>query len=249
MTDYAEERQQELEALQSIFPDELQCTSEKELSITVEADDLPSGEPELAVSLIVKLGERYPDEPPEIELAVLRGDLLDSDRATLMHKLDEEVQLSLGMAMIYTLQTALKEALNTLVIDIVKRREQAEAQEAARLEAIELARPKGTPVTKQSFLTWRSSFETEMKIKARKADEEALASLPLKEREEAKKYHAKLTGRQLFERHSDLITSDATLIDEDAVEVDARQYDRTRESRDLQEADEQGHQLDFSDSD
>jgi len=113
------------------------------------------------------------------------------------------------------------------------------------LEAEE-ARTKGTAVTQESFLAWKTKFDKEMAARKLAEQEERYRNLPPKEREEQRKMITRLTGRQLFERDRNLATSDATLVEEGAVSIDISQYDRTANEH---EPEEEQEGLEFSDSD
>ena len=121
-----------------------------------------------------------------------------------------------------------------------------------RTQAIAKKR-EGTKVTKESFAAWSVKFEKEMLELRKKEEQERLKGLPGKEREEAKRWLAKLTGenfhfsslsgaifffflaelsprvsigRQLFESDATLVSSDAAFGDEGDVAVDFSQYER-----------------------
>lgn len=49
-------------------------------------------------------------------------------------------------------------------------------------------------MTKESFAAWASKFESEFAEQRRREEEERVKALPPKEREEAKRWAAKLTG-------------------------------------------------------
>jgi len=61
----------------------------------------------------------------------------------------------------------------------------------------------GTKVTAESFARWSIGFEKEMSELRKREEMERLKSLPGKEREEAKRFIAKLTGTlSLVERNA-----------------------------------------------
>ncbi len=80
-------------------------------------------------------------------------------------------------------------------------------------------------MTPESYAQWRAAFEAEMAAKTKKDEDERLKALPAKEREEAKRWAAKPTGRALFAANANLAESDAAL-GEGEVSVDASQYER-----------------------
>ena len=58
----------------------------------------------------------------------------------------------------------------------------------------EEARTRGTPVTVESFKSWKAKFDREMAVKKAKEDEEKNKAFTQKEREEFKKLATRLTG-------------------------------------------------------
>jgi hypothetical protein len=56
------------------------------------------------------------------------------------------------------------------------------------------ARKKGTAVTKESFAKWAVQFEREFAEILKREEDERLKALPPKEREEARRWAAKLSG-------------------------------------------------------
>lgn len=118
------------------------------------------------------------------------------DREKLLAGLDETIQENVGMAMIFTIVSTLKEAAEQLIQD--RKDVVAKAQEEQKLaaEREENKKFEGTRVTPQTFLKWREDFLKEMAEKRAREEEERLAEL-----KKAKvKEPVKLTGRQLWER-------------------------------------------------
>lgn len=146
--------------------------------------------------------------------------LLDvsEDKAQLLESLEPTIEESLGMAMVFTLVTALKEAAEAL---IVERQNQAQAlrdAEAQKREDEENRRFRGTAVTRERFLEWRDRFRREMEEKERLLKEE-------EETEEKKKRggkveEKKLSGKQLWERGLVGKVEDEDLDGEVAAEVE-----------------------------
>jgi hypothetical protein len=58
----------------------------------------------------------------------------------------------------------------------------------------EEARTRGTPVTIESFKTWKAKFDKEMEAKKSKEEEERLKGMTAKEREEYKRMGTRLSG-------------------------------------------------------
>jgi hypothetical protein len=101
---------------------------------------------------------------------------------------------SLGMAMVFTLASHLRETLSALVARrVTHKQDEADAKHAAEEEA-NAARLRGTAVTAESFLKWKQGFLKELKQKKDKEEEERVKSLPPREREEWKRSKGKLSG-------------------------------------------------------
>merc|ERR1711937_64003 len=198
-----EDQIEEREVLESIFPEEITDISETEYKVTVTLD-IPDEEEEHQpkFALNVKYPADYPDVAPDLEIhtvpnAPLHPDFnVGEDREQLLASLDETIQENMGMAMIFTIVSALKEAAEQLVIDR-KGAAEAEREEAAlAAEREENKKFEGTKVTPETFLKWRAGFLKEMEEKRMREEEERLAEL-----KKAKvKEPVKMTGRQLWEQ-------------------------------------------------
>ncbi|CAG8473196.1 1953_t:CDS:10 [Ambispora gerdemannii] len=97
-SDYQEEKQQELEVLRSIYPDELEEISADEYKIKLEPDDQDTLAP-VTIALHIKYTHTYPDEIPEISIDTLDGSLSPEDHDKLLDGLLNAAQESLGMVM------------------------------------------------------------------------------------------------------------------------------------------------------
>ena len=103
---------------------------------------------------------------------------------------------NLGIAVVFTLVSTLKENAEQLIQD---RKDAANnVREEAMLEAERQENKKfhGTPVTPETFLKWREDFLKEMEEQRVKEEEERQAEL----KKARIKEPAKLSGRQLWER-------------------------------------------------
>ncbi|KAK6544352.1 hypothetical protein TWF694_001053 [Orbilia ellipsospora] len=217
MSAATEEQEQELEVLESIYPDELTKISDTEFTIQVSLEE-PNVDVEAegyeapTILLRVTYTPTYPDTAPDLSISLPPTDSdnphplsFPSDEPPLTAALATAVEENLGMAMVFTLTTTLKEAGETIL-----RSRADEAQrirdEAARLEEEkEMEKFRGELVTKEVFERWMENFKKEMKEK-KEAEE--------REREEAELRSGrrsgnvsgtgaggkKLTGRELFER-------------------------------------------------
>lgn len=138
-------------------------------------------------------------------------------------RVDHQAEENIGMAMIYTLVSLLKEEATLLLKSKADKVSAAQAAESQRLEDAEQEKFRGTKVTPESFMAWHARFVAEQaQIKA--AVEEALRKEQAGRRGNVS--DKKLTGRQLFEGDKTLAESDAKYIDEGDREVDVSVYDR-----------------------
>ncbi|EXJ68249.1 uncharacterized protein A1O5_08864 [Cladophialophora psammophila CBS 110553] len=204
-----EEQKEEREVLESIFPDEITDLSDSSYRIAITLD-LPSEghgdeEPEPPVLLLnVAYPETYPDVGPHLDITTPpnapKHPQLDvaEDKARLLDALQPTIEDSLGMAMVFTLVTTLKEAAEVLVSDRIRQAEEVKEIAARQKEEVENRRFHGALVTRERFLEWRDKFRREMEERERRAREE-------EETEDRRKKGGKLeekrlTGKQLWER-------------------------------------------------
>lgn len=152
--------------------------------------------------LTVRYPEDYPDKPPSLELAPTPNSPphdyinISEDRTQLLEGLSETIEENLGMAMIFTLVSTLKDAAEQLAVE---RRDAAiKAQEEAALaaEREENKKFQGTPVNRETFLKWRDDFMRELEEQRIKEEEEKAAEM----KKARIKEPVKLTGKQLWER-------------------------------------------------
>ncbi|KAM8809682.1 RWD domain-containing protein 1 [Eudromia elegans] len=227
MTDYSEEQRNELEALESIYPDSFTVLSEKPTTFTITVTS-EAGENDETVQTTLKFTyrEKYPDETPLYEI-VSQENLEGNDVMDIIKLLEQQAEENLGMVMIFTLVSAVQEKLNEIVDQIKTRREEEKKQKEIEAEEEEKQRFHGTPVTIENFLNWKAKFDAELlEIKRKK----------MKEEEQAGKN--KLSGKQLFEMDHNLDTSDIQFLEEagNSVEVDESLF---QEMDDLELEDEE----------
>ncbi|KAI1459383.1 RWD-domain-containing protein [Annulohypoxylon moriforme] len=192
--------------LESIFPDEITDISDTEYRISIKLD-IPDEEEDEAsepptLILYVRYPENYPDEAPILDLSPPQNAAshphfsVAADKEQLLKGLEEPIQDNLGIPMIFTLVTTLKEEAEQLIAS--RKEADVKKHEEAILAAEREENKKfhGTPVTPETFMKWREGFIKEMEEKAQKEEDERLAEL-----KKAKvKEPVKLTGRQLWER-------------------------------------------------
>nr|ACQ58081.1 RWD domain-containing protein 1 [Anoplopoma fimbria] len=211
MTDYVEEQRNELEAIESIYPDSFTVLSDDPASftITVTSDAGENGEI-VEATLKFTYIEKYPDEPPLWEIHS-QENLEDSDVEDILTLLQQQAEENLGMVMIFTLVTAVQEKLNEIVDLMKNRREEEKRRKEEEAEEAEKVLFQGTVVTIENFLLWKARFELEV-TELRKR----------RQKEEEQGGKLKLTGKQLFETDHNLDTSDIQFLEEagNNVEVD-----------------------------
>lgn len=152
----------------------------------------------------IKYPEFYPEEAPEIDLTSPSNAPshpyfdLSSDKDQLLESISSAITENLGMAMIFTLYSTLKDAAEQIIIDRQQAAREAHEQRIIAAEEEENKRFQGPPVTPESFMKWRNEFRAEMdKIKK---EEEAEEEEKEKKKNRGKEVVNKLTGRQLWER-------------------------------------------------
>ncbi|XP_025405301.1 RWD domain-containing protein 1 [Sipha flava] len=207
--DYREEQQYEIDALDSIYCGEmtiLETSPYYQFQIPVKSDEFDSDEHDIGLSCCLKFEyvEKYPDEPPIVEIEDVVGFEGEEDelKEHLMHKAQENV----GMVMIFTLVSAAQDWVNGHS-DFAKQKklDDDDKRREKEMEA-ELKRFEGTKVTVETFLRWKFNFEEDMGV--------------LKKRNEEEK-NKKLTGRELFMTDKSLNESDLKFLEEgDLVKVD-----------------------------
>eukprot|EP00249_Psilotum_nudum_P011670 c23310_g1_i1 orf=276-1031(+) len=198
MTDYVQEQEMEIEALQAILMDDIEEVDRKETGLDTESrcfqitispksddEDEPTDFP-VQMYLIFAHTPNYPDEPPLMELKSVRG-VKVHDLQELKGILQKEAMENLGMSMIFTLATSAKEWL-------WKRYSEQHGDGNFEGESNdgqdEIIEPHGELVTVETFLAWRERFEAEQALeKAKLLPDSALVASKEK----------RFTGRTWFE--------------------------------------------------
>jgi hypothetical protein len=173
-----------------------------EILLDIPPDNSEDTDESPTIVLHVRYPDEYPDVPPHLDLSPPQNASthphfsVASDKEALLAGLEETIQENLGMAMVFTLVTTLKENAEQLIQDrkAVAAKEHEEILLAAERE--ENKKFHGTPVTPETFVQWRAGFQKEMEEERVQAEEERLAELKKARVKEEKK----LSGRQLWER-------------------------------------------------
>lgn len=147
----------------------------------------------------------YPDVAPELEISAPHNAPkhprldIQEDRDRLLEALQPTIEENIGMAMVFTLVSALKDSAELLMAERANAVQAEKEVEAAKAEEEENRKFEGTAVTVQSFLEWHERFRKEMEEEEQRRREEKDAE-DKKTRKPAAKEEKKLTGRQLWER-------------------------------------------------
>ncbi|KAI9670547.1 MAG: hypothetical protein M1831_005767 [Alyxoria varia] len=201
-----EEQKEEREVLDSIFPDEIHDVSDTEyrISITLDAPEQSDEDAEPFVLVLrVQYPEAYPDIAPDLDLSTLpnapKHDNLDvhDDKPRLLEALQATIEENLGMAMVFTLVSALKENAESLIAERLQVVQAEKDKEAAKAEEEEDRKFHGESVTRESFLAWRETFQNEMEELERRRQEDKEAE---DKKKKVPKEEKKLTGRELWEK-------------------------------------------------
>jgi len=218
MTDYKEEQANEIEALESIYPDELEIISEEDaefhcfhIPVKAEAqENVPFGEEPMIVSCVLQFTytATYPDEAPVMEIPSSEN-LEDEHTTALLEYLAQQAEENLGMVMVFTLYSVAQEWLMEKAEEMALQRQEEKERAAKELEELERKKFEGTRVTIETFLAWKDKFDAEMaEMKRQKAVQEPTSK--------------KLTGKELFMSDNTLDDSDVRFLEEDGdtVQVD-----------------------------
>lgn len=181
---------------------ELQMASQKSEENQKEDD-------EASVTVRFSYTEKYPDEVPLIEIS--ESDNLEDDQINeMLEFLHKQAEENVGMAMVFTLVSAIQEELTTLVEQTKQRRIDAEERRKKEEEELEQKKFEGTVVTIENFLAWKAKFDAEM------------AELNKNRVEVDPNAKSKYSGKELFMRDASLIESDVQFLQQEGenVEVD-----------------------------
>lgn len=154
--------------------------------------------------LQVQYPENYPDEAPILGISPAPNAPahpyfdVAADKEQLLSSLTDTVEENLGMAMIFTMVSTLKEAAEQLIAERQAVARQVQEQKILAAEAEENKKFHGTPVTPETFAEWRIEFRKEMEEAKKKEDEAEEAAEKRKNR--GKETVERMTGKELWER-------------------------------------------------
>lgn len=152
------------------------------------------------IILNVQYPPDYPDEAPRLDISTPpnapKHEYLDiqEDKARLLSSLSDTITENLGMAMIFTLVSTLKDGAELLISERANAQQALAEIEAQKAEEEENRKFQGEAVTRESFLAWREKFRTEMAEEEQRRIEEKEAEDKRKRVKEEKK----LSGKELW---------------------------------------------------
>lgn len=206
MSSNIEQQKDEIEALQSIYPDDFEIVSDEtpiKYRITIplipidnldseeEADSVPR------VTFLFFLSETYPEEAPtySLESIHLSRNILNE----LNEQLKQTCEDNLGDVVVFSLIQKAQEWYEDYLESLKKADEKSKIGDVSTLarymtdEDAQLSNIKfGRPVTKELFMEWKEKFDEEMK---EKREQEHLNRLS-----RGGKVQSQLTGRMYFEK-------------------------------------------------
>ncbi|KAG1467849.1 hypothetical protein G6F56_004178 [Rhizopus delemar] len=186
MTDYLEEQKNEIEALQSIYPDEFEGISDSEFRIPVYPDEQDPENPR-ALSLHVTYTPNYPDELPEYEIEPIEGQVPEKYLSKIEELVRNAAEESVGMAMVFSMVMIIKEELDNIVLDVQRAEQELINENKRKEEEAEQAKFNGTKVNTESFMQWKKQFDAEL------AEKDAVVLA-----QRLKELKGKLTGKKDF---------------------------------------------------
>lgn len=154
------------------------------------------------IVLNVSFTPDYPDEPPRLDITnppnAPKHPHLDiqTDKDTLLSLLNETISENLGMPMIFTLVSTLKDGAELLITERLAAQQAILDMEQQRLDEEENRKFQGTAVTRESFLAWREKFRAEAEAEERRRVEEKEAD----DKKRRIKEEKKLTGKELWQQ-------------------------------------------------
>lgn len=152
--------------------------------------------------LTVRYPEEYPDKAPHLDLSPDDGSAkhplfsVADDKDVLLKALEPVIEENMGMAMVFTLVTTLKDEAEQLAVQRREAAVRAHEEVMAAAEREENKKFHGTAVTRETFLQWREGFIREMEEAQKREEEEKAAEM----KKARIKEPTRLTGRQLWER-------------------------------------------------
>lgn len=148
----------------------------------------------------------YPNVAPDLDITFDEGSptsiglSFPDDKPALIDALSETIEENLGMAMVFTLTSTLKEAAESLIHERATRKDQEREALLRQEEEKEMEKFRGELVNRERFLEWRAGFVAEKEAEKKRLLEEEEAEGKRGQKSNAKPEEKKLTGRELWER-------------------------------------------------
>jgi len=208
MSEFADEQRDEIEALESIYSEEIDILGDSPhcFTIPVKTEDYDEDEGEGRLVLFkFTFTAKYPSEEPLLEVEDSEN-IDDEHLDELVAHLKEQLTENLGMPVVFTIVTAAIEWLGEKNDQIKRDIEEATQRKKDKEDEEERKKLEGTKVTIESFLSWKADFDEE---RLRNKDKVIKGS--------------KLTGRELFMTDKSLNDSDIKFLEttgDTAVTVD-----------------------------
>lgn len=235
MTDFKQEQLEELEAIESIYSEEIDIIDDSphRFTIPVKTDDYDEDEDTgRFVLLKFTFTRKYPSEAPLVEFEESIN-IDDEHLDELLDHLKELIEENLGMQMIFTLVSGAIEWLGEKNDQIKNDIEEAAKKKKDIEDEDERKKLEGTKVTIESFLAWKVEFDAwrfENKLVKEKTGKE------------------KLTGRELFMTDKSLNDSDIKFLantGDVAISVDESLFE-DMEDLDIAEEEEESDDPDWT---
>lgn len=174
------------------------------VSITLDPPENEGEETEQPVIYLeVSYPEAYPDVAPDLNISsppnAPKHPRLDvqEDRDRLLEALQPTIEETMGMAMVFTLVSTLKESAELLMAERANAVQAEKEMAAAQAEEEENKKFQGTPVNRETFTEWNARFQKEIQEEEQRQREEKEAE---DKKKKTGKEEKKLTGRQLWEQ-------------------------------------------------
>lgn len=160
-------------------------------------------------ALHVVLPPTYPEAVPELSLSLAptspRSSIPKEQFPEIVTKLNSAAEENLGMAMIFTLVSILKETLEELLVSTDAKEKEAtqlvEEKEKQRLRdelETQIRGLRRTPMTFELFMEWKAKFDA-WKVEQKKQGID-VENIRGRNKEKEKRDESRLTGREVFER-------------------------------------------------
>jgi hypothetical protein len=151
----------------------------------------------------------YPEVIPELSISLAptspRSTITKDTYAEILDTLNSAAEENLGMAMIFTLVSILKETLEELLLsaeakerDMARLEEEREKQRLRDEVETQIRGLRRTPVTYDLFMEWKVKFDAWKVEQLKKGND--VENVRGRNREKEKREEGRLSGREVFEK-------------------------------------------------